>query len=265
MMKQVIIYLHPQVQPLFADQKALFDYFMTVSGQSYRDVGRRCTLCFQYAGQNWFVKQHFGVGWWEIGKNLLHGRLPVISAMNEWEATRRLRELGIATIEVVAYGRRGRNPATMESFLLSKPLTGCVSLQDWGEQNFAGIASKRAVIIELAQISRTLHQNGINHRDYYLCHLWLHKVEKRLYVMDLHRAQMRHHTPQRWLIKDLAGLHFSSLDFAISQRDYLRFLTHYFQMPLRPLLQQHGALLKKIEQRALKLYKKCHEQALTVK
>ncbi|MCP4474585.1 MAG: lipopolysaccharide core heptose(I) kinase RfaP [Gammaproteobacteria bacterium] len=261
MIKQVILYLHPDIQPLFAEQEDLFNYFMTIEGQAYREMSQRCTLRFSRNKRNFFVKQHFGVGWGEICKELLQLRLPVISAASEWYATQRLQALGIATIEVVGYGRRGWNPARIESFLLSKELTGCISLQDWGEQQFAGVASKHVVTVQLAEISRTLHQHGINHRDYYFCHLWLHKQQQKLYVMDLHRAQMRRRsTPQRWLIKDLAGLHFSSLDFAITRRDRLRFLKHYFQMPLRPLLQQHQQLLKKIEQRAIKLYKKCHDR-----
>ncbi len=46
----------------------------------YRDKEGRKTLRFEYAGNAWFLKLHTGVGWAEVGKNLLQLRLPVISA-----------------------------------------------------------------------------------------------------------------------------------------------------------------------------------------
>src|SRR5690606_41200361 len=64
---------------------------------------------------------------WEIFKNLLQGRLPVVDASNEWRAIQRLGELGIPTLTPVAWGRRGLDPATRQSFLVTRELTGTLS------------------------------------------------------------------------------------------------------------------------------------------
>ncbi|MST95429.1 MAG: hypothetical protein EXS33_09230 [Pedosphaera sp.] len=40
-----------------------------------------------------------------------------------------------------------------------------------------------------------------------------------LFVIDLHRAQLRDRVPARWLVKDLGGLLFSALDCGLTRRD----------------------------------------------
>jgi len=71
-----------------------------------------------------------------------------------------------------------------------------------------------------------MHENGANHRDYYLCHFLLDLPENdlnqmKLYMIDLHRMQLRRKTPLRWTVKDIAGLYFSSMDIGIKRGDSL--------------------------------------------
>ena len=76
----------------------------------------------------------------------------------------------------------------------------------------------------------------------YLCHFLLdeqalkdhHKVV--IYLIDLHRAQIRDFIPLRWLIKDLASLYYSSLNLGLSIKDYLRFIKKYTGAPLKDTL-----------------------------
>ena len=95
-------------------------------------------------------------------------------------------------------------------------------------------------------MARTIHQSGANHRDFYLCHFLLQRaydngqlsIEKsRLYVIDLHRMQIRRETPERWKLKDISGLRFSCLALidagVITQRDLYRFMSTYLGAPLR--------------------------------
>jgi len=49
----------------------LFDMIMQLEGKVFRDVPRRKTSQVQIGGQSYFIKQHFGVGWPEVIKNLL--------------------------------------------------------------------------------------------------------------------------------------------------------------------------------------------------
>jgi heptose I phosphotransferase len=124
------------------------------------------------------------------------------------------------------------------------------------------------LIKKVAEIARTMHQNGVNHRDFYICHFllpksWLEQnrsdVEPPLYVIDLHRTQVRSAVPQRWLEKDLAGLHFSCMDAGLTVRDRLRFISLYDGEPVRQGADP-SSLWPRIEKIALKLHRKFHRR-----
>src|SRR3990167_4267715 len=124
-------------------------------------------------------------------------------AANEWLAVQRLTELGIDTMTLVAYGRRGISPATQQSFVITEELTDTCSLEEvCGNWRADGMASaiqvriKRNLIQRVAAIARNMHQNGVNHRDFYLCHFLLDMSQGMpaaatnaacLYLIDLHR------------------------------------------------------------------------------
>ena len=108
-------------------------------------------------------------------------------------------------------------------------------------------------------MTRVMHQNGINHRDFYICHFLLDHTKldaMQLYLIDLHRAKCRKKTGKRWLIKDLAGLYFSSLDIGLTQRDLLRFMREYRQMTLSLLFNKELKFWLKVKYRGDKLYRK---------
>ena len=72
-----------------------------------------------------------------------------------------------------------------------------------------------------------MHDNGLNHRDCYICHFLLKKSTGKLHVIDLHRAQIRKRIPYRYRVKDTAGLYFSAMDCGLTRRDLLRFIAVY--------------------------------------
>ncbi|HLU77492.1 MAG TPA: lipopolysaccharide core heptose(I) kinase RfaP [Burkholderiales bacterium] len=238
-----------------------FDMFMNMPGEVFREIASRRTVRFQAGAKSYFVKAHRGVGWVEILKNLCTLRLPVLGAMNEWRAIRRLEAAGIRAPMIAAYGRRGRNPAAMDSFLVTEDVGQAVSLEDhcgrWPE-NPPGFSDKQALLREVALISRALHQSGVNHRDYYLCHFLcpLSGADRRLVLIDLHRAQVRRKVPRRWLIKDLGGLYFSAMDIGLTRRDLLRFLKIYRDRPLREVLSVEADFWAAVVERARRLYAK---------
>ncbi|MCE3253685.1 MAG: rfaP, partial [Cellvibrio sp.] len=75
-----------------------------------------------------------------------------------------------------------------------------------------------------------------------------------IYLVDLHRAQLRPQVPERWLVKDLGGLLFSSLNLNFTRRDYLRFMRVYFAQELHKVLVEKKGLLEKITERARATY-----------
>jgi hypothetical protein len=252
----------PTLKALFPGEPPLFVQMMALQGTVYRELENRRTQQVILGGKNYFIKQHFGVGWGEIFKNLLQLRLPIVSAKNEWLALQRLQELNIPAPTLMAYGCRGYNPATRQSFVLTTELPPHISLEDFCKNwrtELPTVRLKRQLILQVARIARTLHTHGINHRDFYLCHLLLDKSSltqtPKLYVIDLHRAGLRKQTPERWIIKDLAGLYFSSKDCGLTQRDILRFMKEYRnKTSLHLILTKERAFWQRIKQRGDQLY-----------
>jgi heptose I phosphotransferase len=77
-----------------------------------------------------------------------------------------------------------------------------------------------------------------------------------LYLIDLHRVQIRSKTPQRWRAKDLAALYFSAMDIGLSQRDLYRFIKVYSADGLREGIQQKASFWRAIKSKAMQLHSK---------
>lgn len=241
----------------------LQDPFVTLStldGTVYRSQPGRKTIAFNLNTQTYFAKIHTGVGWKEIIKNILQLRLPVISAKTEWNALLALKKLNILAPTPVAFGEKGIDPSRLQSFIITKSLPESINLEDFLKQNGSITFTLKNKLIEtVARIAKQLHENGINHRDFYLCHFLLdqNKSSSDLYIIDLHRAQIRRKTPLRWKIKDLSGLYFSTMNFNFTQRDYLRFIRIYTNKTLRESLRKDHLFWKIISIKAKRLYQKC--------
>lgn len=258
------LYLEEPFRSLWAG-KDPFAAVEALEGQVLRALEGRRTFRTEIAGRGYFVKIHRGIGWGEILKNLLSARLPVLGAGNEWLALQRLAELGVDTMHAVAFAQRGSNPARQHSFIVTDELAPTVSLEDFCRdwpQNPPPPALKRALIERVATMARRMHEGGVNHRDFYICHFLLHLDPPptadclKLSLIDLHRAQVRTRTPHRWRDKDLAALYFSALGIGLTRRDRLRFLRGYYAQPLREILQQQAALLAHLEQEAGRLQRR---------
>ena len=255
------LFLDEPFRTLWAGQ----DPFVAVEalqGKVYREVEARRTLRTEVAGRGFFVKIHRGVGWGEIAKNVLTLRAPVLGAGNEYRAIRRLEQLGVDTMHTVAYGARGSNPATQHSFIVTDELAPTVSLEDFCRDWVTAppdVRFKRALIRRVARMARGMHEGGVNHRDFYICHFLLHLDPApttdafRLSLIDLHRAQLRAKTPRRWRDKDLAALYFSALGIGLTQRDFLRFLCVYFDRALRDILRDEAGLIDHLHREAARL------------
>jgi len=245
-----------------------FDAIMALDGEVYRSVLGRRTLRFVCGGKSYFAKLHYGVGWKEILKNLYRFRLPILGAWTEKKAIDCLHALGVNTMTVAGYGRRGWNPARLQSFIITDDLQNTLSLEEYcrfWSQRRPSFRLKKALVDKLAQVARTLHENGVNHRDFYICH-FLMKVDScgepidsdnpLLFLIDLHRMQLRKRTPLRWIIKDIASLYFSTLDLGLTSRDVLRFVRAYKNTALRQTLENDKGFWRLVTRRAIRLYQR---------
>ena len=265
-----MIYLRDDLKAAWKNQDP-FQLLENMDGEVFRELEARRTFRFKLNDSYFFAKVHLGVGWGEILGDLLRFRKPVLGARNEWNALNKLKELGVDTMSAVGFGELGKNPASQRSFLVTEELADMQTLEDVCEQwpdSPPDFVTKQAVISKLAEISRILHENGVNHRDYYLCHFMvprgpLDKDNLNFYLIDLHRAQIRSQLPDRWRIKDLSGLYYSCMDIGLTKRDILRFLRQYADAPLREVMSSSywQALCQNTKQKALKLYARMERKA----
>ena len=247
-----------------------------IKGEIYRTSGTRKTLRFVHENKGYFLKWHEGLSWTEIPGSLLRLRRPVLGATDEYEAAKKLESLGINTLSVVAFGRRGLNPWQRRSFIITREITAAVSLEDFfaadparpGRCDRQGGApdfrTRSQVVQHTAEIVARMHAGGVNHRDCYLCHFLLRTGEKMdsendfpaIWLIDLHRAQIRTVTPLRWIVKDLAALWFSSFDTILTRGDAFRFIRAYTGLPLREALHRHDNLWDRVQRKALSLQRR---------
>ena len=257
-MGETELYLRDDIKALWQGQDA-FAAARAITGTTVRQLEQRQTLAFVAAERRYFIKRHRGLGWGEILKNLLQLRLPVASAHNEYAAIGKLQQLGIRVPTVAAYGRKGILPASLESFLVTDDIGPHVSLEDhcrdWQAQPPA-FGHKLQLLLQVADIARTLHNGGVCHRDFYLCHLLMTSREAPLTLIDLHRALLKGVLPARWRIKDVAGLYFSAMDSGLTQRDLLRFVRRYGGSHLRKQVVGNAQFWQAVTERAQRLYRK---------
>lgn len=262
-----MIYLNDE----FARQWAGKDPFETVEsleGRIFRKVKSRRTLRFEMAGKGFFAKIQGGAGWGEILKNLMMFKSPVLGARNEYDSILKLEELGIATMKIAAFGQRGNNPAKRQSFIITEELTNTISLEDFCRhwpQNPPSFILKKRLIEKVAHISRRMHSGGVNHRDFYICHFLLDISSGRsglepdpitLFLIDLHRTQLRAKTPLRWIVKDISGLWFSAMDIGLTRTDRMRFMMWYHRKAFREMSGLDNAFWQSVHNRACRLYRK---------
>jgi len=244
-----------------------FAYLQAMEGKIYRDVQGRKTLQFSIGGKSYFVKNHFGVGWGEILKNLVLMRMPILGAKNEWQAISKLKSLGLTTMTFVAYGSRGWNPARRQSLIVTEDLVDTISLEDYcrdWRQAPPNFSLKLKLLTKLARTSSILHRGGVCHRDFYLCHFLMpqdcfdedSQKKFELFIIDLHRALIKKPLAKRWIIKDVSGLLYSAMDIGLTQRDLFRFIRIYDDTNLRDALGNNKAFWASVHKRAKSMYKK---------
>lgn len=235
-----------------------FKAMMQLQGKAFRDVVGRKTMQVTLGEKSYFIKQHFGVGWAEIVKNLTSFKLPILGALTEVRAIEQLNKIGIATTPLIAFGQRGCNPARLQSFVLTEDLGDIASLEDvcadW-PINPPDAQFKQQLIIAMAQLAAKLHGAGLCHRDFYLCHFVLKKADlaehkANLILIDLHRTLFNQPSGGNAVMKDMAGLIFSAKDSGFTAQDWALFKQHY--------LPQSAQFWAKVEARANQLYAKFH-------
>ena len=255
-----LLVLEKSLGNLFSE-KDPFKVVEELEGKIYREYANRVTKEFSFNNESYFVKYHTGVGWKEIFKNIIQFKRPVLGAKQEWNALNKLKSCQISCPEPVVFFSKGINPAKKISFIITKSLINTISLEDLllkEDKAILSLSKKRELLKNLALISRKLHINGINHRDFYLCHFHVKRdldfSLESIFLIDLHRAQIRKEVPIRWATKDIGGLYHSAMDIGLSERDCYGFLKIYFDMPLKDIFNQKKKFIESSRRRAFSMY-----------
>jgi len=211
------------------------DFLNPIRGRKLRDIERRSNIKLELAGRTFFLKHHQASSPFDRVRALLGHIETIAPGIIEFRNITLLEKNGFPVMDVVACGERKSQGLFGESFIMTEQIPGAEPLDDYFKRKFAPpltkekLLRKRAIIKELGQLVRRFHALGLNHRDLYLCHIFIRPNDDLpvLYIIDLQRMQKRMARRRRWLIKDIAQLNYSSRFGSITDRDRMRFLKSY--------------------------------------
>lgn len=161
----------------------------------------------------------------------------------EWRNAQLLAAAGIAAVSPVAFGQEMFGPWERRSFVLSREVPG-ESLERWlpahvpPAERDPDPARRRGRLNALADFIGRFHRAGFVHRDLYLSHVFM--ADEAFRLIDLQRVFRPKWRWRRWVVKDLAALHFSTPADRVGRLERLRFLVRYVRTcgrcgPARPL------------------------------
>lgn len=197
-----------------------------------------------------FLKRHYRLPWWQ---GLLAAVFPGARWSPGWQETSHLlwaKENGIPVPEVVAAGEFVRPGGRLQSFLAVEELSDMLPLHEAIPLAYQQLSAsdfarwKRDLIVEMARLTRILHDQKHYHKDLYLCHFYVARddcsrvvrFKDRVYMIDFHRLAHHPFFAPWYLVKDLGQLLFSTTVEGITARDRLRFWRIYRDGKPRPWL-----------------------------
>lgn len=204
-------------------------------------LGRRFRMRFEATRvgvRNWFYLKrvhHPGLG--DQIDRILCGSWRISSCRHEQKMIKALGLCRIPTPIVVAWAEKMFGCYERASALVTLGLIG-QSLEVYVPKYFSRAADRveiikrRKWIRKLAELIGRFHRNGFCHRDLYLSHIFIgfrKDGEPIFYLIDLARCFKMGMRRQRWIIKDLSALNFSSPMRIISRTDRMRFLLTYLE------------------------------------
>jgi hypothetical protein len=180
--------------------------------------------------------------------------------------TEELAGAGVAVPETLAYGGQRQGLFEKRSFIISLEIPDGVSLEKqlpacFSSKDRHAAGEKKAFIQQTADFVRRFHETGQRHRDLYLAHLFL-SGGRTLYLIDLHRCFRPRWFSKRYLLKDLAQLHYSCPADRISRADRLRFFLGYRRHDT--LTEADKTMIGQIQQKARRMARHDQKHGRTV-
>ncbi len=212
-----------------------FGDFMKIEGDETITKKRGRTVVTLKIADNCklYLKRHTKTKLFDSLKELFRYKNPVSNAGLEWNAISELRNYGIQTMPALAMGEKFKWKFwEKQSFLLTEEIKGGISVEKILETKPGLSFNTRKKLAErIGKIGRKLHSAGFVHRDFYLGHFYVVgdlNQEYQMHLIDLQRVMQGAKIFNRWSLKDISALYFSSLPLKeISRTDRMRFLFNY--------------------------------------
>ncbi len=225
--KTIKLEFNPTYEKLLKENNLskLCDFFLAPTTNSFRAVSERLTVGLDLQNGDKMVRVYLKRHWSETKS---HSTQPHIEALSEWENLSHLSKDGIPVPEPLAFGC-GFIDGHSVGFVILKEVAGVQGdhfLRDnWKMMN---VKRKNDLLQKWAKLAADFHRLGYNHRDFYLCHFFVHDDRENfiLHLIDLQRVQKRRFFRQRWIVKDLAQMAYSSLSL-VSKTFRLRFFLKF--------------------------------------
>ena len=211
------------------------DYFEIESREQVTRKKGRTVVKIHAGWSTYYLKRHFGMKlkdalleFWRHGRRMSNARL-------EWKAMETCDALGIKNTPFRVFGEKFKGIREKASFLLTESLPPGKTVEDHLRDGLRlDFRRKKELISRIAHIARRLHTEGYTHKDFYLGHFYVVgdlAGEYQLHLLDLQRLCKGAKLLNRWSLKDITALYFSSLPFVptrqITRGDMMRFYLRY--------------------------------------
>ena len=218
-------------------QTAVTDRFHAKQGRStgrwiLDNNGRRLAV---------YLKRHYRLPRWQGLMATLRPAAGLSPAFQEWRHLQWAQDQGIPVPHAVAVAEYVGPWGRLQSCLAVEELVDMLPLNEAIPQAATSLGAiafcrwKAELIVEIARLARALHQRHHFHKDFYLCHFYVHRDDargacrssSRVHLIDLHRLTARPWMAVLGKIKDLGQLLYSSEVPGVTPRDRLRFWRAY--------------------------------------
>ena len=232
----IVIVCRDFVQLLKNEGLNRIDAFLNpAKGEKLRDVEKRSNIKLILEGRTFFLKRHQASSPLDRVRSLFGRAERLAPGMVEFKNIMAIEQNGFPVMKVAACGEKRSLGLFGESFIMTEEIEGAEPLDNYFKKQFAPpltrekLLKKRDIINRLGELIRKFHALGFNHRDLYMCHIFVRAGDHEafLYIIDLQRMQTRKALRGRWLVKDIAHLNYSSQFEGITDTDRMRFLRSY--------------------------------------
>ncbi len=195
-----------------------------------------------------FIKRYQPIPLKEKIKNIICFKPYNFDALHEWNAIIKYHSLGIQTMTPIAVAKIDGCSCNL-TLGISDYTRASELFENFTKKDFS---RKRNLIKKMAEYVGKIHLNNMAHQDLYLVHFFIQEQNNdAIFLIDLQRTILADDLKNRWRIKDLGQLLFSSQNF-VSKRDIALFWSIYCSI-VRKEFKKNNKLINAIYAKAHKI------------